>query len=126
MQGLGDRAGHLGEGASLAEEPGAVEVRGQVAIAQVEPYRLAEPPVLADALEATVDEAPAVPLVDHAGQGVADGAEIRRDVQAPDHRVVPGVDDDGQAARVEHASETTEQLGGSGAARERADLHAAV
>jgi hypothetical protein len=100
-----------------------MEMSGEVAIAQVEPDRLAEARDLVESLEGLSGQAPALALVDDAAQGVADRVEVGRYVEAPDLGVVAGVDDDGEIARIDEAHEPAEQLGGAGAARERGDVH---
>src|SRR5207244_703618 len=75
---------------------GADEMRGEIAVAEIEPRLRAEGADGVETVEGLVPESPATRDVEAAGQRVRDAVEIRRDVQSPDPRVVAGVDDDGQ------------------------------
>jgi len=72
---LGDAAGDRGEALPGVEQARAVQVGGEVAVAEVEPPRLAEAGDLVEGVEGLVAEAPALALVDDAAQR---GAAWRR------------------------------------------------
>src|SRR3954453_13728599 len=80
---------------ALAEQPGADDVRGEVAVAEGEPVRtLAVGGELPGYREPPVRPAPPLALVDAAAQGVHDGVEVGADPQAVQRDVVGGVADD--------------------------------
>jgi hypothetical protein len=118
-----DRAGHLGQHPSLAEEARSVQMRGQIAIAEIEPRRFAKARHPTKGVKRLVGQPPAACEVDHAGERVADRVEVGRNVEPPDLRVVARVDDDGQIARVEELGEPPHQLRGARAAREGHGVH---
>src|SRR5262245_24763062 len=100
-------------------------MRGEVAIAEREPRRRAVGGHRREAAKRLVGATPATAGVQHPTQRIHYRVEIGRDVQAPYLRVVPGVDDDAQRGGIEDGRETTQELGGPGAAGERRDAHAA-
>jgi hypothetical protein len=81
----------LRERPSLAQEAGAVQVRGEVTVTQIEPRRFAEADDLSERAEALAAEPPAPVFVDPAAQRVANGVEVGGDVKPPDQRIVARV-----------------------------------
>ena len=100
-----------------------MQMRGQIAVAEIEPGRLAEARHVGEGVKALVAEAPAPGGVEGAGERVADRVEVRGDVQPPDEGVVAGIDDHGELAGVDQSREPTHQLGRAGPAREGHDVH---
>jgi hypothetical protein len=76
-----DLGRRLAERFPFAEKPGAVKVSGEIAVAEIEPGRLAEADHLAEGAKGLVAEAPASSFVDEAAQRIADGVEVGRDVE---------------------------------------------
>src|ERR1700675_1739352 len=98
-------------------------MRGQIAVTEIEPGRLAEARHVSEGVKAFVAEAPAPGGVEGAGERIADRVEVRGDVQPPDESVVAGVDDHGELAVLDQSREPTHQLGRAGPAREGHDVH---
>ena len=96
-------------------------MRREVAVPEVEPALGAQCGHRLEAVERLVDAAPAARDVERAAEGVGDGVEIRRDVEAPDLGVVARVADDGQLRWIEDPREAAQELRGAGAAGERGD-----
>ena len=109
--------------AALAEEAGAMQMRGEVAIAQAEPAGLAEARHLLEGVEGLAAQPPALPLVDEAGERVADGVEIGGDVQAPELGVVAGIADDGERGGREQRRQPPQELGRARPTGEGGDPH---
>src|SRR6185312_14079888 len=96
---------------------------GEIAVAEIEPGRLAETRHVGEGVKAFIAEAPAPSGVERAGERVADRVEVRGDVQPPDEGVVSGIDDHGELAGLDQSREPTHQLGRAGPAREGHDVH---
>src|SRR5262249_15054223 len=113
----------LAQRRALGEEPRAMEMRGEIAVTEIEPCRLAEADHLAERATALIAQAPAATLVDEPGQGIADRVEVGGDVQPPDQRVVARVADDGEHARFNQRIQASQELGGAGATGEGDEAH---
>src|SRR5579864_8884655 len=98
-----------------------MNVRGQVAIAEIEPVGSPEHDQSLQRMKGFAAVPPALRGIDEAGQRVRDNVQVRRDLQPVERDVVPGVDDDGQFARVHDFVETEEELRGTHAAGESGD-----
>src|SRR5262249_40649555 len=75
----------------------APQVRRQVAVAELEPGRLAEPAEGTEAGERLAGKPPAPLRIGAAGERVEDRVQIGRDVEPEELLVVPGVADDDEA-----------------------------
>ena len=113
----------LGEGRAFAEHGRTMNVRRQVAIAQVEPRRAAVYGQLIVRAERLVAKAPARLGIHHPGQRIGHDIEIGRDGQSVHHDVVAGIDDDGEFARIHCAAETDQELRRANPTRQRDDFH---
>ena len=117
----GDRGGRLAEGRAVAQQLGAEQVGGEVAVAEAEPGVGAVAGERVDGGEGLAGEAPAGLGVLGAGQGVGDGVEVGADVEAVEPVVVAGVDDDGDVGRVDDLDEPAEEARRPHTARQRRD-----
>ena len=113
-----DLGGHLGERGALAEAGRAVQVRRQVAVAEVEPRRRRDGPWRPDLgvpiegrhrVPCLAGEPPAALGIDRLGERVRDRVEVGGDVQAVELGVVAGVDDGGDLAGVDHPDDAPQQ-----------------
>ena len=98
-----------------------MHVEGEVAVAELEPGRLAEPRELPGGRPRLAFEAPPTLPVGQARQRVQDGVVVRADPEAVEVLVVAGVDDHGQVAGRDDELEPERQLGPADAAGERDD-----
>ena len=110
--------GDDGESGAFGEPRGAIQVGGEVAIAQVEPRLtrrrprgddVGEPREVVHRDPGLVCEPPAPFRVDCFGEGVDDGIDVGRDVQSMHHRIVGGVDDRRHVRRVGDADHPAEE-----------------
>ena len=88
----------------------AVDVRREIAVAELEPGRPAERAQRVHEGPGLARAAPAGLLVDHARQRVEHGVDIGRDVQPQVGEVVAGVDDDGEALACNSCARPTASL----------------
>jgi hypothetical protein len=126
----GDLPGDLRQRAALGEAVGAVEVGGDVLIAEPEPRAAGSRPGRSDGGEALQrghhppglpGQAPAPLRIDGTGEGVGDGVEVGADGQAVERRVVADVDNSGERARVDDLLQPGEEAGRADPAREHRD-----
>jgi hypothetical protein len=89
----GDLLGDDRQGDALAQPRGAVQVDGEVAVAEREPRLVAEAGELLRDREALVGAAPLLGRVDDLAEPVGDRVEVRADPQAVQLEVVADVDD---------------------------------
>src|SRR3990170_316768 len=87
-------------------------------VPQVEPRLAAEGRHGGETAEGVVPDSPALRLVEEAGEGVRHGVEIRGNAESPDDGVIPRIDDHRALLRRNDRGEPSEELGGSGAARQ--------
>ena len=109
-QGNSNRIRGLGQRLSLGKHGGAMDVSGEVAVAQVEPIGA---PIAGEAFQSMKrfpTNPPAFCGIDDSRQGVSHDVEVRRNLQAVENDVVAGVDNDRQQARVHHFIKTEEQF----------------
>ena len=116
-----DPAADLRQPGALPQAPGPVDVEGQVAVAETEPRRLAEPGQDAGREEGLAGEAPAPLAVGEAGQRVEHGVVIRADEEAVELVVVRRVDDHRQLAGCEDLLQPVGEPGSSDPASEGDD-----
>ena len=90
---------HLGQALPGSQRFGAQHVRGQIAVAELEPVRRAEPAQRIHEIPGFAGEAPASLRIVQVGDGVENGIDVGRDMQAEMHEIVGRVDDDGQFDR---------------------------
>ena len=96
----------------------AQEVRGEVAVAELEPGLAPVAPHHLERVERLLREAPAALLVREVGQRVHHRVHVRRDVEPPVLEVVPRVHDHGERSRREGAGEAVDEAGAADAAGE--------
>ena len=120
-EGGGDLGGDLRQGGPVGQALGAVEVGGEVAVAE------AEPGLASEAVEAVhhppglPGEAPAALVVVQPRQGVGHGVEVGADVQAVELGVVAGVDHGRDLGGRDDAHEAAQQAGGTYSSGEGGD-----
>ena len=95
---------------------GAVEVRREVAVAQAEPRRAAEPAELVHDAPGLAGQSPPGHLVVERGERVGDRVEVRADRQAVQDEVVADVDHRGEVALGDDESQGAQQARGADAA----------
>ena len=113
--------GRLRERLAMREHRGAMNVRGKVAVAEIEPCFVA---VRAEALQevkCVAAEAPAGLRIDDPGERVRHYVEIGRDAQAVQEDVVSGVRDDRQKVWVHDLMQAEEELRSTDAAGKGGD-----
>ena len=130
---LADLVGDGRRRGALGQPSGAVEVGGEVAVAEVEPRRRRARAGRADRgvapetlhrLPRLAGQAPAPLGVDRPGQRVGDRVEVGRDRQAVEHGVVAGVDDRRDVGRRHDVEQPTQEAGGADPAAHDGDLQA--
>jgi hypothetical protein len=121
----GNIDGGLRQSAPGGQQLRARQVRGKVAVADIEPRWRAQAPHGFHALEAVALHAPAPILAQPAGQHVQDGIEVRGNMQAPPLQVVTRVNDDREFAGGHQSLEPVHKLGAPSAAGKHYD-HAAL
>src|SRR5438034_443865 len=114
---------HRRERQALAERARPVEMRGEVAVAQVEPRLGAEVAHRLEAAERLSRQAPAARRVQPARERVHHGVEVGGDVEAPDLGVVTGVADHGERIPGARGREAAQELRRARAARDRGQAH---
>src|SRR5262249_58372191 len=93
----------------------------QVAVAELEPGRLAEPAEGTEAGERLASEPPAPLRIGAAGERVEDGVQIGRHVEPEELLVVPGVADDDEPPGISAPREAPQEAGSSDATRQHRD-----
>ena len=121
LPGRGDPGGGLAERGALAQQPGAEEVGGEVAVAEAEPGVLAVAGEGVDGGEGLARQAPAGVGVLGPGQRVGDRVEVGAHVEAVEPVVVGGVDDDGDVGGVDDLHEAAQEPGRPHTPRQRCD-----
>jgi len=104
-----------------AQQRGAEDVGGQVAVAEAEPGLAAQQAQGLQAVEGVAPVAPAAGLVDQAGQGVGDDVQVRADVEAEELVVIAGIDDDRHLLRLHDPQEALQEAGAADAAGKNRD-----
>jgi hypothetical protein len=122
----GDLGGDLRQRRPLPEPRGAVQVGGQVAVAQREPRLVPEAGQLLRDGGALVVASPLLLGVHHAGQPVGDRVEIRADAKAHPLQVVTDVHDRGDAIGREDGLQPPQEAGSTDAAGEHGGTHACL
>ena len=116
----GDLGGDLGQRRSLGHAVRAIQVRGEVSVAEPEPRcarRRSQRPDVGIAIEGAhrlpglADESPARLRIDRAGQRVDHRVEVGTDAQPVHHDVVAGVDDGGDLCLGTHLHQPAEKAG---------------
>ena len=110
-EGVLDPAVDLREADPLPEPPRPVHVQGEVAVAEAEPGRLAQPLQHRGRGPCLPGQAPAALAVGEAGQGVEHGVVVGADEEAAELRVVGRVDHDGQLSRCQDVLEPVGEPG---------------
>ncbi|MCH8926776.1 MAG: hydantoinase/oxoprolinase family protein [Proteobacteria bacterium] len=118
-EGRGDLARDLGERCALTQASTALDVCGQVLVAQVEPRVGSISLETLDRRERVSGEAPAGLLVGEARQRVHDRIEVRRDVKSVELLVVARVDDHRQLVGGEDFGKPQRELRASDASGQR-------
>src|SRR6266851_7583192 len=98
-----------------------MDMRCQIAVAEIEPVRTAERGEPFQSVKGFATESPALRGVDDAGKRIGDDVEVGRDFQAVESNVVAGVDDDRQCAGIHHLVQAEEEFGGAYAASQGGD-----
>ena len=115
-----DLGGHLAEPGALGQAQGAVQVGGQVAVAEAEPGVPAVGREALQAAEGVVAVAPAA-LGHHPGEDVGADVEVRAHAQAVEVGVVAGVAHHHEARLAVDLGQTVHHLGAAGAPRQGQD-----
>ena len=113
----------LGQTAAPIKHLRAQQVRGQVAIADAKPGRLAQPFKRLQRVERVPGLAVAGGGVEHSREAVNGRVDIRADEQTPELVVVSSVRDHGELTGRHKRLEAGRELGAAGATRENNDLH---
>lgn len=100
-----------------------MNVRRQIAIAQVEPRRTPVCGQLIVRPERLIAKAPSRLWIHQVGQRIGDDIQIGRDGQSMENDVVAGIDDDGEIARIQCAVQTDEKLRRAYPTCQRDDFH---
>ena len=99
-----------------------MDVRGQIAVAEIEPVGAAEDGQALQHMKCFVREIPSLLRIDDSSQRVGDDVEVGRDFQAVQHDVVAGVYDRRSVrSDPEHVVEAEQKFGGADAAGQRGD-----
>src|SRR5439155_19351875 len=98
---------------ALAERARPVEMRREIAIAQVEPRLGTQVAHRLEAAERLAREAPAAPRIEPARERIHHGVEVGGHVEAPDLSVVARVADDGELVPGAHGDEAAQDLRGA-------------
>src|SRR5216684_49757 len=98
-----------------------MDMRCQIAVAEIEPVRTAERGEPFQSVERFATESPALRGVDDASKRIGDDVEVGRDFQTVESNVVAGVDDDRQCAGIHQLVQTEEEFGGAYATGEGGD-----
>ena len=117
-QGRGDLRGYLGERRALAQTLSAIEMRREIAIAELEPYLGAKTAESLKTMELVAADTPAALGVSQACQSIRNGIQIGRYVKTVDVSIIGGIADDKDAFGREHASESVKKASSSYAAGE--------
>ena len=105
-----DRIGSLGESFALGEQIGAVNVGGEIAIAEIEPGFTAVDAESFEEMKGFAAYAPAGRGIHDPGERVGDDIEVGRNFQAVEDDVVAGVDDDSEGVGIHCMIETEEKF----------------
>ena len=114
-EGHADGFGCVRERSAFGQHRGAVDVRGEVAIAKIEPVDPAEDGEPLERVKRLPAKAPAFRGVDDAGQRIGDDVEVRRNFQTMKRDVVASIDDGCEARGINDIVESEQQLGGANA-----------
>src|SRR5438094_870612 len=101
---------HRRERSTIAERARPVEMRGEVAVAQVEPRLGAEVAHRLEAAERLAREAPAAGRVEPTRERVHHGVEVGGNVETPDLGVITGIADHGERTPRHRAREAAQEL----------------
>jgi hypothetical protein len=82
---------------------------GEIGISQAKPGVSVITAEGGQATECFVRESPPLTLIDCTRQGVGYRVKVRRNVEAKEFFIIPGIDDDTQASGINDAGETTEK-----------------
>ena len=118
-----EAGGHRRERLAAPQCLGARQVQPEVPVAELEPGLRAEAGRRLARVPALAGPAPAALLVEHAGEGVEDRVEVRRDMQADDLEVVADVADNGHVRGVDRLGEGAGEARAAEPAGENGDLH---
>jgi hypothetical protein len=113
--------GGLRESFAVREHVRAMNMRGEVAIAEIEPSFVAIHSEALEEIESFAAEAPSRCGIHNASESVRDDVEIGRDFEAVHADVIARVDDDGEFVGIHGFVKAEEKLGGPDAAGERSD-----
>jgi len=102
--------GRLGESFSLGKHRGAVNMRGEIAIAEIEPSFATVYGEAFEEMKSLAAHAPAFRGIDDSGERVGDDVQVGRNFQTVHNDVVAGVNDDGEVARIHRMGEAEEKL----------------
>src|ERR1700686_5181527 len=87
-----------------------IQMRCEVAVAEVEPGFAVEPAQRVERVEALALETPSVGAIDDAGERVNHRVDIGRNVEPVEMLVIAGIDDDAQPARIDPLDQSAEKL----------------
>lgn len=87
-----------------------MDVRGEIAIAKIEPGFAAIDAESFQEMKRFAAHAPAFGGIDDAGQRVRDDVQVGRNFQAVQDDVIAGIDDDGEVVRIHGAIKTEKQF----------------
>ena len=112
----------LRESFAVGKQIRAMNMRGEIAIAEIEPDFAAVDAEALQKMKRFAAHAPARGGIDETSERVGNDVEVRRNFQAVQDDVVTSVDDDRQIVRIHRPVETEEQLGCADAAGESGDF----
>jgi len=105
-----DGIGGLRESFPLSEHDSAMNVRGEIAIAEMEPRFMAVAAESLEKMKCFAAHAPTGGRIHHAGERVRDDVEVGGDFEAVEDDVVASVDDDGEHVGIHRMVEAEEKL----------------
>src|SRR5580765_7968836 len=94
---------------------------GQVAVANLKPYRLAQGFHSVQAMEGVAFYAPAALLTKNSSKNVGDRIKIRRDAQAPPFMIVACINNEREFLGRRHLAQAVYELGAAGSTRKNGD-----
>jgi len=109
-EGVTDGIGDLRESFAMGKHFGAVNVGGEIAVAEIEPSLAAIGAEPLEEMKRFAAHSPAFGGINHPGKRVGDDIEVGRNFQAVHDDVVAGVDDDREAVRIHGAVKAEEEL----------------
>src|SRR5580658_520467 len=108
---------------AAGQKRGAMNVRGQIAVAEIEPRLAAIAPQPFERGERVAGKPPAGGGVYNSRQRIDDGINIRANREAVQFGVVAGIDDDGKIFRRHGARKSQQEFGGSDSSCQRSEFY---